>query len=120
MEARRLEVVNEPRCPFCRTGLARPTPSTVKALDGVPGGICRGCGALYLVDQTGKNVGELMMQALTWAAERSKKDFSRMACGDDYEDAILNYNWRLHRSSGLSRGFADRGGKMYVLKIKQE
>jgi len=36
---------------------------------------------------------------------------------EDYVDAILNYDWRTHRSYGVSAGFMDGYGRMYVLKV---
>ncbi len=82
------------------------------------GGTCATCGAIFLVDPTGKNVGEVMMQALGLAAEKLSKDMGEMVAGEDYEDAVLNYNVRIHRSTGISTGFSDGSGRMYVIKIK--
>lgn len=83
------------------------------------GGICAGCGAVYLLDPTGKNVGEVIMQGLTMAAERLSKDPGSMIAGEDYEDIVLSYDYRTHRSSGEASKFADRSGRLYVLKVKK-
>lgn len=88
-------------------------------METVLGGTCRGCGAIYIMDPTGKNVGEVMMQALDMAADKSSKDSTQMVQGVDYEDAILNYDWRTHRSTGLSRSIMDRSGRLYVIKVQQ-
>jgi len=88
-------------------------------MDTVQGGTCRGCGAIFVLDITGKSVGEVMIQALAMAADRLSKDSSQMVPGVDYEDAILSYDWRTHRSSGSPKMFTDRGGRLYVIKIKQ-
>ncbi len=85
-------------------------------MEEVLGGTCRTCGAIFIVDQSGKNVGEVMMQALGMAADRLSKDLSEMVPGEDYEDAILSYDWRTHRSSGISTGFMDGSGRLYVVK----
>jgi hypothetical protein len=84
----------------------------------VQGGTCGSCGALYLMDPTGKNVGEIMVQALEFAAARLSKDSSEMVSGTDYDDIVLNYNWRTHRSSGEAKGFMDGSGRLYVIKVK--
>lgn len=111
----------EPVCPFCSARLASPAPIAIDAVESVLGGTCGSCGAIYLVDSTKKNVGEVMMQALGMAAAQLSKDISEMLAGEDYEDAVLNYDVRTHRSSGISRGFMDRqGGRMYVLKVKRK
>ncbi len=107
----------EPTCPFCGTPLERPKAMTVSALETALGGTCK-CGAFYLVDPTSKNVGEVMMQALGLAAERLGRDMSELVAGKDYEDAVLSYDVRIHRSTGISRGFKDGQGRMYVMKVK--
>ena len=93
---------------------------TVNMTERVSGGTCSTCGAIYLVDPTSKNVGEVMMQALSIAAEKLSKDMSELVAGEDYEDAVLSYNWRTHRSPGISKGFMDGYGRLYVLKVKQK
>lgn len=91
----------------------------IDAVERVLGGACRGCDALYLVDPTSKNVGTVMMQALGLAAEKLSKDLTELVPGEDYEDAVLNYDARTHRSSGISRGFMDGYGRLYMVKVKK-
>ena len=106
-------------CPFCRSKLARPDRMVIDAVESVLGGTCS-CGAIFIADTTGKNVGEVMIQALGLAAEKLSRDMSELVAGEDYEDAILSYDWRTHRSPGLSKGFMDGYGRMYVLKVKRK
>jgi hypothetical protein len=84
------------------------------------GGRCSGCGAYYLVDQTSKNLGEVMVQALDLAAQELSKDVADLIAGEDYDDAVLSYDWRTHRSSGETRGFMDGKGRLYVLKVRKK
>jgi hypothetical protein len=35
----------------------------------------------------------------------------------DYHDEILSYDWRTHSSIGISRGYMDRYGRLYVMKV---
>jgi hypothetical protein len=107
-------------CPFCRTRLARPVEMRISAIEVLSGGSCTGCGAMYLLDPTGKNVGEIMMQGLTMAAERVSKDVSSIVAGEDYEDVVLSYDYRTHRSSGVAKNFVDGCGRLYVLKVKKK
>lgn len=109
----------EPVCPFCRTALPRPVDVRISASESAPGGTCTGCGAIYLVDPTSKNVGEVMMQALEMAASRISKSSSEMTPGEDYEDAVLSYNWRSHRSSGAPKTPMDGYGRLYIVKVKK-
>jgi hypothetical protein len=68
------------------------------------------------MDPTGKNVGEIMAQALALAGEALEKDISELQAGVDYEDVILSYDWRTHRSSGVSGGYMDGYGRLYIIK----
>jgi hypothetical protein len=110
----------DPACPFCKADLARPVMTALNAMESVPVGTCGTCGAIYVADITGKNVGEVMIQALGLAARRLSRDMSELVAGEDYDDIILSYDWRTHRSPGESRGFADRYGRLYVLKLKEK
>lgn len=107
----------EPVCPFCRTKFERPATIKINAMESISGGTCAFCGAFYIADPTSKNVGEVMMQALALAADQIGKDMSDMVAGEDYEDAVLNYDLRTHRSTGISRGFMDGYGRLYFLKV---
>jgi hypothetical protein len=92
---------------------------TIDVTESAIGGSCAGCGAFYLVDPTGKSVGATMMQALGLAAERLSKDLTELVPGEDYEDAVVNYDVRTHRSTGISRGYMDGYGRLYMVKVKK-
>ncbi len=108
-----------PLCPFCGTELKKPVEVIISAMEKAEGGTCE-CGAVFLVDTTGKNVGTVMVQALSRVADAVAKDISDLAPGQDYEDAILNYDWRTHRSTGVSTGFMDGFGRIYIVKPKKQ
>jgi hypothetical protein len=110
----------EPVCPFCGSRIARPAEITINSMERVLGGKCSKCGALYIVDPTSKNVGEVMLQGLGLAGQELSKEASDMIAGEDYDDVILSYDWRTHRSSGEPRNFMDRHGRMYVIKVKKK
>ena len=103
-------------CPFCSGPLARPIPVEIGAGSTAEGGTCK-CGARYLVDQTGKNVGELMMQALDIMGGMLSKEPSELAPGEDYDEVVLSYDWRLHRAFGEPTGFMDGHGRLYMFKV---
>ena len=107
-------------CPFCKSGLKRPAAIKINAMEQVEGGTCSSCGALYLMDPTGKNLGEVMMQALDLAAQGLAKDASQMIAGEDYEDIVLSYNWRTHRSTGEAKGYMNGQSRLYVIKTKKQ
>lgn len=89
-------------------------------METVAGGTCSGCGARYLMDPTGKNVGEVMMQGLALAAEQLSKDVAELVAGEDYDEVILSYDWRTHRSTGEPRNIMDRSGRLYVVRVKKK
>jgi hypothetical protein len=107
-----------PRCPFCSATLSRPEEITISAGETAPGGTCS-CGAIFLVDPTGKNVGTVMVQVLGMAADALSKRVTDLVPEADYTDAVLSYDWRTHRSYGVSQGFMDGYGRMYILKINK-
>jgi len=45
---------------------------------------------------------------------------AEMVPGEDYEDAVLNYDIRTHRSTGVSKGFMDGRGRLYILNVKRK
>lgn len=92
----------------------------INSMERVDGGKCGSCGALYIVDPTSKNLGEVMMQALGLAAREISKDASDMIAGEDYEDIILSYNWRTHRSTGEPKSVMDGQGRLYVIKVRHK
>jgi len=91
----------------------------ISSSESVLAGTCGSCGALYIVDPTSKNVGEVMLQALGIAAGRLSKDVADMVAGEDYEDSILSYDWRRHRSSGEPKSFTDGQARLYLIKLKK-
>ena len=107
-----------PRCPFCGADLQRPAEITISDTEKGPGGYC-GCGAFYLVDPTGKNVGTMMAQSLCRAAVLLAKDVGELVPDEDYQDAILSYDWRTHRSAGVSQGYMDGYGRLYIMKVSK-
>lgn len=87
-------------------------------MESAQGGTCS-CGAIYLVDPTGKNVGTVMVQALGLTADALGKSLTDLAPDQDYEDAILSYDWRTHRSTGVSSGYMDGYGRLYIVRVKK-
>ena len=108
----------EPHCAFCGVNIERPTELRVSDIEKAQGGRCS-CGALYIVDPTGKGVGEVMAQALSMVAEALGKNIWDLAPDEDYVDAVMRYDVRTHRSGGLDRGFSDRYGRLYFIKAQK-
>ncbi len=105
-----------PRCPFCGADLPRPRDMAIGDAEQGTGGTCS-CGAVFLVDPTGKNVGLMMAQALNMTADILKKGVGELIPEEDYQDAVLSYDWRTHRSTGVSKGYMDGSGRLYIFKV---
>ncbi len=91
---------------------------TISVMEKAQGGKCV-CGAVFLVDSTGKDVGTMMAQALGMAADALSKSVGDLVPDEDYEDAVLSYDWRTHRSTGVSAGYMDGYGRLYIMKVKK-
>lgn len=107
-----------PNCPFCGADLPVPRDIVINEMETAQGGTCL-CGALFLVDPTGKNAGTIMAQGLELAAKRLGKEMIELVPDEDYREAFLAYDWRTHRSTGLSTGFADGRGRLYIIQVKK-
>lgn len=62
-----------------------------------------------------------MMQGLQLAAKELGKDLATLVSGEDYEDAVLGYDWKLHKCLGPVKNFLDGHGRLYIVKaIKKQ
>lgn len=61
-----------------------------------------------------------MMQALELAGRELSKEATSLLSGIDYDDAVLNYDWRTHRSSGESKRYMDGKGRLYMIKVRKK
>lgn len=89
-------------------------------MERVLGGTCRSCGALFIADPTGKSVGEVVRQGLGIIADTLSMDMADMVEGEDYEEVILSYDIRTHRSAGVPKSFMDGSGRLYAVKAKKK
>ena len=92
---------NQPlQCPFCGNFLIAPVDIKMKSLE-ISGGICT-CGAIYAMDRSGHNLGEIFMDALVFAC---KGDIDRAMSLDpgEYESADFDYNLQSNTVGGRAR-----------------
>jgi hypothetical protein len=94
-------------CPFCSEKVPRPGPvePALGPRQGVAGGRCR-CGALYLLDATGKEGGQVLVDGLALLYGGDLSLAMSLAAGTDYEVKDLGYNPRGHNLEPLRRGRA--------------
>jgi hypothetical protein len=101
------------RCPFCARQLARPA-----AIDHGPGEVALGgrcaCGALYLLDASGREGGQRLVDGLAALCAGDIARAMSLRAGVDYEVHGLGYNPRGHC---LEHGCARRGGAFGLPKL---
>jgi len=101
------------QCPFCDNFLARPVDINFGSL-ALTGGICR-CGAVYVLDRTGHNLGEIYLDALGFLC-RGDLDKSLSLGADDYNEMIYDYNIASNTTGGKSQ--TEKSGKLLFVKLK--
>lgn len=102
------------QCPFCDNYLACPVDIHLKSLD-IVGGICA-CGAVYVLDRSGHNLGEIFLDALTFSC-KGDIDRALSLMPEDYETETFDYDIHANmvRSRGSRRG---RSGKIIFVRLK--
>lgn len=94
------------QCPYCDNYLGKPIDINFKSLD-ITGGMCT-CGAVYVLDRTGHNLGEIYMDALQFVCKGDIDKALQLNPGDyeslDYDyDAVSNTTGRLGSKGKLSK-----------------
>jgi tetratricopeptide (TPR) repeat protein len=85
----------KPRCPFCDSFIDRPKEVEPRRLGEFDYGACE-CGAVYVHDITGHNLGAAWVEAIGFACNVCEVAWC-LAPGEDYVDAILeNYDIESH------------------------
>jgi len=103
------------KCPFC--GAVLRAPEDIKTASGAfIGGRCE-CGAVYVCDPTGHNVGEAYVDALTYAYGEDWASFMSFQAGEEYREAVFNYDLRTNRLWETRDIRRDYSGKIIFLKM---
>jgi hypothetical protein len=100
------------QCPFCDNYLAAPVEINIKNLE-ITGGICT-CGAVYALDRTGHNLGEIYMDALTFAC---KGDIDKSLSLDPEDYATVDYDYDINSNTTGKGGSSGRLCKLLFVKI---
>jgi len=102
------------QCPFCDNYLASPIDLRIKSLE-ITGGLCT-CGAVYVLDRTGHNLGEIYLDALTFLS-RGDIDKALSLTPEEYEEETLDYD--VHSNTISRRDDRSSGkGKIIFLRLK--
>jgi hypothetical protein len=106
-----------PSCPFCGKTVARPRPLELDDYGtAVPAGRC-GCGTLYLLDATGREGGQLLMDGLSVLCDGDMDRAVTLAVGVDYLLEYTPYNQKLHIVEAKRRGRLFGQSKLWFIKL---
>lgn len=105
------------KCPFCSAGIKAPEEIQGEA-GSLLGGKC-GCGAVYVCDPTGHNVGEAYLDALMYASGENILTFDSLGGGEEYREAVFNYDMRAHALREIKDIRRDYSCKIVFVKVGQ-
>lgn len=101
------------QCPFCDNYLQAPVDINLDIIE-LTGGLCT-CGAVYALDRTGHNLGEIFMDALTFLC-RGDIDKALSLNPEDYEYMDYDYDIRTNTLGGMRK----RGKSSKLVFIRLE
>jgi len=104
------------KCRFCSRTLPRPKKREDSLHPNLPGAHCP-CGAVFVVDPTGRNGGVALIEALQGASGLREADAAMLLRRRDYEDFIENYDTRDHRFITGFRGYRRGMPRLYLVKL---
>ncbi len=96
----------EPKCPFCGRIFERPGDIKTGLGSAFSGGRCE-CGAVYVYDRSGHNLGEAYVDGLVFACNGDWETAWQLTPEIDYEIQSFYYYERSHTLAEIDR----RGGK---------
>ncbi len=103
------------RCPFCLADILDIADMDTPFGATLEGGTCVSCGAVFSVDHTGKNQGELYMDTLAYAFGW---DFDAAIEAEEgsYEEAVVRFNPKVAKFLLGDAGRMDRSPKYIFIK----
>ncbi len=81
--------LKDPRCPFCYHKIEQPKELRERKPVEFPLGVCEHCGAVYVFDATGHNMGSAFIEALLFACNYDDSLAFSLSYGEDYVDAVI-------------------------------
>jgi hypothetical protein len=88
-------------CPFCKAPV--PRPSALAGSSTARGGRC-GCGSIYLLDASGREGGEIVLEGLAHLCGGDLDRAMALRGGIDYRIESVGYNVRGHNAEPIRRG----------------
>ncbi len=111
----------KPWCPFCGMDVGRPLDSLERKMTEFPVGQCD-CGAVYVCDATGHNIGAAMVECLVFASGDDWDLAWELTPEDDYlTGRVENYDDQQHQvvDTGNMDGRAIRG-VLYFVRLHKD
>ncbi len=102
------------QCPFCDNYLIAPIDINFRSIE-ICGGICT-CRAVYALDRSGHNMGEIFMDALTFVC-KGDIDKAISLTPEDYETSDYDYDVQSNTVRGQAR--AGKFSKIIFVKLKE-
>jgi len=118
MSLRRIQQRAKIGCPFCWEYV--PTPQrkiAVFSADGALGGRCGGCGAAFVVDETGRSGGQALLDAQAVLCD-GDLDKAMAMDSHDYEVKKRAYQGPTNSVAGRPQGHGYLQPKVWFLKLK--
>ncbi len=106
------------RCPFCERPLGGLEEIMTKFGNVISGGRCE-CGAAYVCDSSGHNVGDAYVDVLTLAYDGDLNKAWSMTPDEDYEVKEFFYDQRKNRFSRETVGRGRRAAVYLFVKVKK-
>ena len=104
------------KCRFCGRTLPRPKPRGEVLIPLLPGGACS-CGARFVVDPTGRNGGDALLEVLTDIVDGDRARANFMIRGRDFEEAIENYEPHGHTYITGFKGYRRGMNRLYLVRL---
>ncbi len=116
------KALHSPRCPFCTQKIPRPRQVEPKRLGDFDYGVCE-CGAVFVHDVTGHNLGAAMVEALGFACDDDWDLAWELMPEDDYLDALIE-GYDIHRHVVFPKGYDQEGnrvrGALSFIRLKDD
>lgn len=107
------------RCPFCDAPIGEPEEIMGKFGNVFSGGRC-GCGAVYVYDRSGHNMGDAYVDVLNLACDGDMDRAWALDPEKDYEMLELGYNSRKNKFGSHSKARISRSPVFLFLKLKNK
>lgn len=117
----RPELISKPWCPFCGMDVARPSFGTQRKMLEFPMGTCE-CGAVYVAEATGHNIGAAMVECLVNACNEQWELAWELDPEEDYLTGLLEDYDEVSHQVVPTRNLDGRAvrGVLYFVRMNQE